>query len=91
LIREIKIQSFLNHKHLTSLYGYFYDAKDIYLIIEAMPDGSLSQTNKKKKLSEIEVSRIIRQICDGLKYMHMEDIIHRDIKPENIFVNEVLI
>lgn len=25
LVREIKIQSFLSHRHLTSLYGFFRD------------------------------------------------------------------
>lgn len=49
LLREIKIQSYLNHKHITSLYGFFDDQSYIYLIIELLPDGNL-QVKKKKKL-----------------------------------------
>ena len=56
-----------------------------------MPDGSLMQVKKKRKVTEAQASSYLRQICEGLKYMHTEEIIHRDIKPENIFLNDVRI
>ena len=52
LLREIKIQSFLKHRHLTSLYGFFSDENYVYLILELMPDGSIMQVKKKRKISE---------------------------------------
>jgi serine/threonine protein kinase len=76
---------------LTALYGYFHDQEDLYLILELLPDGSLQQVKKKRKLPEKETVEIVRQVAVGLKYMHEESIIHRDLKPENIFVNEVLL
>jgi hypothetical protein len=33
LLREVKIQAFLSHKHLTSLYGCFSDDEYIYLVM----------------------------------------------------------
>jgi serine/threonine protein kinase len=81
ILREIKIQFYLNHPNLTSLFGYFNDEENLYLVIEALPDGSLQQVKKKRKLPEKETAAIIKQVSVGLKYMHEESIIHRDLKP----------
>jgi aurora kinase, other len=81
ITREIKVQSYLDHRHLTPIYGFFSDESYVYLIMEYMPDGSLMQVKKKRKVAEAQVSLYVRQICLGLKYMHTENIIHRDIKP----------
>ena len=70
ILREIKIQSYLNHPHLTSLYGYFHDQEYLYLVLEALPDGSLQNVKKKKKLSEKESASIIKQVAEGLREMH---------------------
>jgi serine/threonine protein kinase len=80
-MREIKIQSYFNHQHLTSLYGYFQDEENLYLILELLPDGSLQQIKKKRKLPEKETANIVKQVAEGLKYMHEESVIHRDLKP----------
>ncbi len=48
---------------MTALYGFFDDADFIYLIMEFLTDGSLSQTKKKKKLPENQVSNIVKQVC----------------------------
>ena len=70
IIREIKLQSYLSHAHLTSLYGYFDDEENLYLVMELLPDGSLQQVKKKKKLPEQEAALIVKQVAVGLKYMH---------------------
>jgi len=81
ILREIKIQAYLKHKHLTQIFGIFSEEEHFYLILELLPDGSMSQVHKKKKIPEKQTSRYVRQICEGLRSMHKEDIIHRDLKP----------
>lgn len=40
------------------------------MILEALPDGSLQNVKKKKKLPEADTAAIVKQVADGLKYMH---------------------
>jgi len=35
-------------------------------------------------MTEAEVINYMRQICEGIRHMHEQNIIHLDIKPENI-------
>lgn len=41
IVREIKIQSFLDHKNIIKLYGFFHDDDKIYLILEYAPEGEV--------------------------------------------------
>jgi len=68
---ELKLQTFLHHQHILSLYGFFDDAHSIYLILEYMEQGTLySQLKKKKTLQESVVSQEMRQIASAIKYLH---------------------
>jgi serine/threonine protein kinase len=33
------------------------------------------------------IKEILRQILNGLSYLHLEGIFHRDLKPQNILIN----
>ena len=90
LIREVKIQSFLNHPNIVKLYNFFVDETQVYLILEPCLGKNLYQNLKANgKMSEKTVKEYIRQVCTAVEYMHSNDIIHRDLKPENILLHEV--
>lgn len=46
LAREIKIQLFLKHENIASLYGYFDDDSHVYLLMELCTDGQLHELLK---------------------------------------------
>lgn len=43
--------------------------------------------SSEKRLDENEIWRLVRQILEGLVYIHSQKIIHRDMKPGNIFID----
>lgn len=87
LRREIEIQAHMSHPNILRLYGYFYDEKKVYLVLEYAPKGELYKDLKKKgKYSEPVAANYIKQMAEALKYCHRKHVIHRDIKPENLLL-----
>ena len=74
---------FLNDPNILKLYGIFYDTTNIYLLLEACLDQNLFLYMKKnnKKLSEMKIAGLMRQICNAVNSLHEQKIIHRDLKP----------
>ena len=90
ITREIKIQAFLNHPNLIKLYDFFSDQDNIYLVLELACDGHLFQfLEKNGKLSEETSSIVIREVVEGINFLHKHSIIHRDIKLQNIVLAHV--
>ncbi len=81
MISEIKIQSFLNHPNVVSIYDCFDDENNVYLLMELATDGNLySVTEKGHCFTEEAASIVVREVVNGIREMHKKDIIHRDIK-----------
>ena len=92
--REIEIQSHLHHKNILSLYNFFWDKKNVYLVMEYCPGGELYKVLTKQKdgrFLEPQAAFYINQVCDALEYIQRLHIIHRDIKPENILLSNDII
>jgi len=87
LRREIEIQTHLVHKNILRMYGYFWDDKRIYLILEYAPGGELyKRLTAKGRFSEQETARYVLEMARALGYCHQKHVIHRDIKPENLLL-----
>ncbi|KAH9208864.1 kinase-like domain-containing protein [Leptodontidium sp. 2 PMI_412] len=67
-------------------YGWFEDERSIFLTMEYLPYGDLSQYIAADGIPEAESGLIASQILDGLIILHKYSFTHRDIKPSNIFV-----
>ncbi len=91
--KELKSLYGLSHKNIIKIVGVEKTINNIYLILEYCNGGTLydyAQYYKrvnKSRLPELIVQKIIKQVIDGLKFMHKNNIIHRDIKLENILIN----
>ena len=80
---EIVIQKNLNHPNIVRLKNYFSNKSFQYILLEYCPGKTIYDYLKKSKtnrLSETETRQIIKDVVNGLIYLHNRKIIHHDIK-----------
>ena len=89
---EIAIMKELNHPNIVKFYDLLISYSHYYVIMEYCNGGGLSNCLAKyknlyhKPFSQEIVQYLMRQIIEGLRYIHSKKIIHRDIKLDNILV-----
>ncbi|KEQ18376.1 protein kinase domain-containing protein [Endozoicomonas numazuensis] len=98
LKREAEALGHLSHPNIINKLGHTGDARWCESIIlefggvdlgrwsklnSSHEDAALLSRKKKQKL-------LLKQVVEGLKYLHDQNLIHRDIKPQNILVDAQL-
>ena len=87
MLREIKINFYLDHPNIAKLYGCFSDTRNVYLVCEYATERNLFDLmSEPEPMEERKVSSVAGQICSALDCVHRQRMIHRDIKPENILL-----
>ncbi|CAH0768880.1 unnamed protein product [Bemisia tabaci] len=87
--QEISIHKTLNHKHVVGFHGFFEDKHFVYIVLELCRRRSMMELYKRRQiLTEPETRYYMKQILDGVSYLHNNGIIHRDLKLGNLFLNE---
>ena len=93
LKRELQILHKLKHDNIVKIKDFQSTKRNNYVVMEYSNGGNLFEYKRfyekvtKSTLNEFFIQKIIRQITDGLQYMHSQNIVHRDIKLENILLN----
>ena len=87
---EIDVMKLCHHPNVVHLLDHFENADHIFIVMEYIKGGRLSDYMKEKKykFTEKRVAEIIYQISLGVKYLHRYGIVHRDLKPDNIMLTE---
>ena len=89
LKREIETHARIRHKNCCRLYGWFKDAKRIYLVMRFAEHGDFYKFMKEQphgRVDQPRAMRYVRQLAAALVGLHKYGIIHRDIKPENLLL-----
>ncbi|KAM8893156.1 death-associated protein kinase 2 isoform 2-T3 [Spinachia spinachia] len=85
--REVNILQQLQHNNVVTLHDVYENRTDVVLILELVSGGELFDfLAQKESLSEEEATQFMKQILDGVEYLHSKRIVHFDLKPENIML-----
>uniref|UniRef100_A0A3B4YQ77 non-specific serine/threonine protein kinase n=1 Tax=Seriola lalandi dorsalis TaxID=1841481 RepID=A0A3B4YQ77_SERLL len=85
--REVGILQELQHTNVVALHDVYENRTDVVLILELVSGGELFDfLAQKESLSEEEATQFIKQVLDGVQYLHSKRIAHFDLKPENIML-----
>ncbi|KAG2326181.1 hypothetical protein Bca52824_008909 [Brassica carinata] len=93
-LAEVTTIGRLRHPNLVRLLGYCRYKKELYLVYDLMPNGSLDKYlygSDQEKLSWTQRFKIIKDVASALSYLHhdwLQVVIHRDIKPANVLLDD---
>ncbi|KAJ7975996.1 Lectin receptor kinase [Quillaja saponaria] len=98
-LAEVTTISSLHHKNLVKLIGWCYESRELLLVYEFMPNGSLDKyIFCDEKLGTVEQlplnwetrCSVIHGVAQALDYLHNgceKRVLHRDIKASNIMLD----
>ena len=96
IVNEILVMKDSRHKNIVNfLEAYLKTEDDLWVVMEYMEGGSLTDiiencqanSTSHSPLTEPQIAYIVRETCQGLKFLHDKHIIHRDIKSDNVLLD----
>ncbi|KAJ3318932.1 hypothetical protein HDV06_006921 [Boothiomyces sp. JEL0866] len=90
LRRELQIMTLSKHTNLLPVYGSFVNGSKLFIVTPFLSAGSgldIMKTAYKNGMEEAVIATILKQVLQGLEYLHAQGLIHRDIKAGNLLVN----
>ncbi|CAG9333125.1 unnamed protein product [Blepharisma stoltei] len=91
LLQEIEVLKLLDHPSIVSVYEFFEDLDQFYIVMEHCKGGELFHEIVEHKIfTEKQTAIILKQLLSAVSYLHSLNIVHRDLKPENIVFEESL-
>jgi len=79
----------LNHPAIVKVCETFDAPFKFHIVMELVVGGSLRELLSKQPspgLGEVTCRDLFEQICDGVHFCHVRNIVHRDLKLENILL-----
>ncbi|KAJ1021937.1 hypothetical protein NDA16_003699 [Ustilago loliicola] len=89
LKEEITILGKVEHPNIIKMWDLYETREGVFIVTDLCRGGELfDRLVEKVHYNELDARHIMKQILQGVAYLHEHDIIHRDLKPENILLRD---
>lgn len=89
ILTELSVLKNKKHPNVVNYYdSYLLDGRQLWVIMEYMQFGPLTDLVTKLILREGQIAVIVRETLKAIEFLHSNKIIHRDIKSDNILLGQ---
>nr|XP_045368043.1 striated muscle preferentially expressed protein kinase isoform X1 [Camelus bactrianus] len=84
--REARLLARLQHDCVLYFHEAFERRRGLVIVTELCTEELLERMARKATVCESEIRAYMRQVLDGICYLHENHVLHLDVKPENLLV-----